>query len=62
MKYQRKTQDEYQIWQRTPEAWEEVCAEKTRKAARETLKEYRENQPEYDVKIVKKRVKIETNK
>jgi hypothetical protein len=31
--------------------WEAVCQETTRKAALVTLREYRENQPEYPVKI-----------
>jgi hypothetical protein len=56
--YQRKTEDEYQIHQKTEEGWEEVCAESTWKEARQTLKEYRENQPEYPVKSVKKRVPV----
>lgn len=59
MPYQRKTEDEYQIHQNCGYGWEEVCAESTRKEARERLKEYRENQPEYPVKCVKRRIKIE---
>jgi hypothetical protein len=57
MPYVRKTEDEYQIHQKTQMGWEEVCCESTRKEARETIKLYRENQPEYPVKVVKKRVK-----
>jgi hypothetical protein len=58
MAYVRKTRDEYQIQQYTSEGWEEVCAEETMKAAKQTKKEYRDNQPEYPVRIVKKRVRI----
>lgn len=56
MPYQRKTQDEYQIWQFWG-SWEEVCAESTRAEARKRLAEYRANQPEAPVKIVKRRVR-----
>lgn len=58
MAYKRKTQDEYQIHQHTGQGWEEVTAETTRREARERLKEYRTNQPEYPVKMVVKRVPI----
>ena len=58
MAYKRKTQDEYQIQQYTGYGWEEVCSEDTFREARERRNEYRENQPEYPVRIVKKRVKI----
>jgi hypothetical protein len=50
--------DEYQIHQHTAEGWEEVSAYQTRKEAKADLKAYRENQPEYAVKIVKKRIKL----
>ncbi len=43
MAYQRKTSDEYQIFQKTSEGWEEVCAETTWEDTKRTLKEYREN-------------------
>lgn len=58
MAYVRKTRDEYQIHQKTGEGWEEVNAEPTRKLAVQSRREYRENQPEFPVKIVKKRVPI----
>ena len=59
MSYQRKTRDEYQIHQWWPTyGWEEVTCEETFKAARETLRCYRENQPGQPVKIVKRRVKV----
>lgn len=56
--YKRKTKDEYIIMQNTSLGWEEICAYETRKEASNNLKLYRENQPEYLVKIVKKRVKL----
>lgn len=56
--YKRKMIDEYQIHQHTAEGWEEVSAYQTRKEAKADLKAYRENQPEYAVKIVKKRIKL----
>lgn len=58
MTYIRKTKDEYQIHQNCGYGWEEVCAEETLKEAKVRLKEYRTNQPEFSVKIVKKRIKI----
>ena len=59
MAYQRKTRDEYQIHGNYGQGFEEVCAEDTRKEARERLKEYRENEPGIAFKIVVKRIKIE---
>ena len=56
MPYQRKTIDEFQIWQYWS-GWEEVCCYATRREAVEGLREYRANQPEARVKIVKRRVK-----
>jgi hypothetical protein len=58
MTYVRKTRDEYDIEQHWDQGWETVCSENTRREARERLKEYRENQPEAPVRIVKRRVKI----
>lgn len=60
MPYIRKTRDEWQIHQNFGQGYEEVCAENTRKEAKDRLKEYRENQPEYYAVIVKKRVKIDS--
>jgi hypothetical protein len=57
MAYKRKTTDEWQIQQHTGYGWEDVCAEDTWKEAKDRLKEYRENQPEYPVRAIKKRVK-----
>ena len=63
MAYIRKTRDEWQIHQNFGygHGWEEVCAEDTRKEALARLREYRENQPEYPVKVVLKRIRIEDN-
>ena len=58
--YQRKTRDEYVIQQWTSYGgWEEVCAEDTRLEARARAREYRENMPEWPVRVVKQRVKID---
>jgi hypothetical protein len=56
MAYTRKTEDEYQIHGNYGYGWEEVCAEDNRKDAILRLREYRENQPEYPVRLMKKRV------
>lgn len=61
MAYKRKTYDEYQIqgYYGNIYGWEEVCSEETWSDARQTLKEYRENEPGISFIVVKKRVKIE---
>lgn len=61
MAYKRKTYDEYQIqgYYGSRYGYEEVCAEETWSAAKQTLKEYRENERGVSFRIVKKRVKIE---
>ena len=60
MPYQRKTRDYWSIQQYTGNlyGWEEVCATETFREAKQTAKEYRENQPEYPVRIRCKREKI----
>jgi len=58
MTYKRKTQDEFQIWGDYGQGFEELIAESTRKEAKARLKEYRENQPEGNYKIVVKRIPI----
>jgi hypothetical protein len=57
MAYVRKTRDEWDIQQYTgPQyGWESVCSEGTWKEARETLRLYRTEQPEYPVRAVKRR-------
>jgi len=59
MKYQRKTRDYWDIEQFICGLWEAVNAEETWKDARRSLKEYRENQPEYPVRARRKRERIE---
>lgn len=58
--YKRKTFDEYQILQYTGSryGWEVISVYNNWKNTREDLKAYRENQPEYPVKLIKKRVKL----
>lgn len=60
-KYVRKTRDEYSIegYYVSEYGWEEVCAEDTYHAARETLKCYNENERGIPHRIRKHRVKIE---
>ena len=60
--YKRKTFDEWVIQQYTGRqyGWEDVCAADTFKEARQLRKEYRENQPEYPVRVKKIRRPIES--
>lgn len=53
-----KSYKEFQIHQNCGYGWEEVCSEDNMKEAKQRLKEYRKNQPEYPVKLVVRRVKI----
>lgn len=59
--YKRKTRDIYIIQQYTgPQyGWEDLCEEDEWREAYWRKKEYQENQPEYPVRIVKKRERIE---
>jgi hypothetical protein len=61
MAYQRKTKDVWRVQQYTGSqyGWETVCEEETYKEARERKLEYRENQPEYPVRVSLGREKIE---
>lgn len=61
MSYIRKTRDVWNVQQFTgPQyGWEDVCAEERFREARERVKEYRENQPEYPVRIKRTRERIE---
>lgn len=59
MPYVRKTRDEFDIEQKTCQGWEVVYSENTAREARERRKEYRENQPEYPVRIKKRRVRLQ---
>ena len=57
MAYARKTKDVYQIMGNYGQGFEEVTAEDTLKAAREQLKCYRYNEPQYPHMIKKVRVR-----
>jgi hypothetical protein len=59
MAYVRKTRDEWDIEQKTCQGWEVVCSEDSPSAALARRTEYRENQPEYPVRVKKRRVRIE---
>lgn len=54
----RVTRDEWDIEQRGLAGWEVVNCESTARDARRAVREYRENQPEYPVRSVKRRVRI----
>jgi hypothetical protein len=58
--YARKTRDEWQLHINYGygDGWEHEISEDTRKEAIQRRKEYRENCPEYPVKIVCRRVAI----
>lgn len=58
MAYKRKTRDYYSIQQFTAQGWEEVNAEDTREDAKRSLREYRENQPEFPARFKVRREKI----
>lgn len=51
MARQRKTMDQWEIQQCVGGEWETVCTDLSAHRARVTVKEYRENQPEYPVQI-----------
>ena len=56
--YARKTKDEFEIQGNHGYGWELETTEVTRKAACENLKEYRQNAPQGQYRIVTKRVPI----
>lgn len=61
-KYVRKTRTYFAIQQYTgrEHGWEEVCAEEQLSEARNRVREYRENQPEYPARWRRRRENIET--
>lgn len=59
MGYKRKTEDEWAIIGHYAAGAEEVTCEITRKAAKENLKAYRENEPGVSFTLKKRRVRIE---
>lgn len=60
MGYERKTYDEYNIQGNYGYGYEDVTAETTYSEAKTRLKEYRENEPQYAHRIIKRRIKIES--
>ena len=56
--YKRKTRDEYEIESNNGYGWDYVCTAEDRADAKQLLKIYRENEPHYDHRIRKRRVKI----
>lgn len=58
MAYQRKTEDEYTVQGNYSQGWEDLTTETTRTEARARLKEYREHEPQYQHRLIKRRVKI----
>lgn len=58
MSYTRKTRDVYEVQTHTGYEFECVFTAETMKEAREILKDYRENEPQYSHRIVKRREKI----
>ena len=53
MAYERKTIDTWELQLNYGYGWEYTLTEYTKKEARERLKEYRENQPQYPARLVK---------
>lgn len=60
MSYQRKTEDVYEIQVNYGygHGWESEIEESSRSEAKQRLKEYRENYPQYPARIRRKRVPI----
>ena len=56
--YSRKTRDTYQLWVHYGQAWEHEITEFTRAEIKQRVKEYRENCPEYPVKVRMARERI----
>lgn len=59
MAYTRKTRDEWHILANYGQGWEHELTEGTWKDAKAQLKCYRENAPQYPVKAVKRRARLE---
>ena len=57
--YVRKTEDVWVLEGNYGYGWEYILTEYTRKEGKARLREYRENQPQYPVRLTKKRVKKE---
>lgn len=59
MAYQRKTRDIWRIYVDYGQGWEYEGADYSRAAARQTQRDYAQNCPQYPVKIVKGRERLE---
>ena len=61
MAYKRLTEDEYTVQgnYNSGDGWEDLTSETTRTEAKQRLKEYRENEPQYSHRLIKKRIKIQ---
>lgn len=55
--YQRKTHDEWTIQGNYGQGWEDVCSYDNRIDAKADYKAYRENEPQYQHRLIKRRVK-----
>ena len=58
MRYERKTEDIFNLYGYYYGTWEILTSEKTKPAIKQRAKEYRENEPQTPIKIEKKREKI----
>ena len=54
MAYERKTIDTWELQLNYGYGWEYTLTEFTREEARARLKEYRENQPQYPARLVRR--------
>lgn len=61
MAYKRKTEDEFNVQGNYGHGWEDVYTAETRKDARERLKEYRLNEPQYPHRLKVCRVRLTAN-
>jgi hypothetical protein len=56
MSYVRKTEDEYEVQGNYGQGFECVTTEELYREAKNRLREYNENEPQYTHKIIKRRV------
>ena len=61
MPYQRKTKDEYQLHIDYGQGWEHEISEDTRAEIKARVREYRDNCPQYPVRVVKRRIRQEVD-
>lgn len=59
MTYQRKTRDVWRFYLNYGQGWEHEITELTREGMKENRQAYRENCPQYPLRIVKGRERIE---